>query len=161
MPVQRIANISVGKLGFNKADLQELVLTDKKKDHVLFHVVGQAVSAEPKTSDKYENNDYVQFKGSFEAVIEKTKEAVRSGKLILPSIIENEIAAVIAQGGIAQIALTITVKFSEKAGTSYAFGCTTYGESENDPMEALKQLIPSLAKALPPGTSGKADAKKK
>ena len=158
--IQRIANISVGRMGFSKPDLQELVIGDKKKDHVLFHVVGQAVSAEPKTSDKYENNDYIQFKGSFEAINAKTGEAIRSGKLILPSIIENEIASVIAAGGIAQIALTITVKYAEKLATSYTFGCLTYGETENDPMEALKQLIPSLAKALPPPTA-KTETKKK
>ena len=148
VPATRVPMITAARVGFPKPLIQEQVLADKKGKIVLFHVVGPATQAVLKESKDFDKES-IEFRGSFMAINAQTGEQFRSGKLYLPSIIEAEIAAVVQQGGLVEIALSIIAEYAEKSATSYTYNVKSYGKDDDTAFDKMLALIPGVNKLLP------------
>lgn len=94
--------------------------------------------------------DSVRFVGSFKGVNATTGEAYRSGKLFMPSIIEEMVAdAIDNSDGPVEFAFEIGVEYSEKGNMGYAYTVKPLVEiKESEPLQRLDGLVQGKLKAL-------------
>lgn len=140
-----IVILSAGRMNLDKETLTKLVLTlpndNPDAEIPVADVLGMAIAAEPKTSPNYDNNDYIEFKGRFRGQNLVTKKWFRSGKLILPSILEGEIAAMVEASDAAQIAMRLTVRKNvRKDGALYMFAGQSFVPDDGYFDEVSKML---------------------
>jgi len=144
----RLPMITSARVGFDKAAVQKLVLSDEDKVFDLFHVVGSATQAIVKASKDYEDKESIEFRGSFLVINAITGERFKSGKLYLPSVVEAEIAAQVQSNGLVELAVTVTAEYAEKAATSYTYNIKSYGKEDNRAFDTMLALIPGFTPAL-------------
>lgn len=107
--------------------------------------------------------DSTRFVGNFEAVNAADGEIFRSGKMFLPSIVEELLRdAVDAVGeGSVEFALEIGAEHSEKGNMGYAYTVRPLRKmAESDSLAHLRAEVAEKMKALP-APAAKADTEKK
>jgi len=142
-PLDRIRKITV-KTVCGKVDFEEVM---EKKQMDLMAVYGVARAMNPGAS---ELGPYVSFLGDFRAVNVKTGEEFASAKIILPKILEEQLAGA-GPGGEKEkeikFAFHLGVKYDPSAATKYVY---TYRPlQETTDASVMDELRGVVVKALP------------
>lgn len=130
----------VSKITLKTIGCQPTPHSVKPNEHIdLAHIIGYANSAEVKRSGF--DQDYTVFSGNFEGIALATGEIYRSGKLILPAVVQNLLAPAVAAAQDQPVAIAVSVgaEYSEKGSTGYAYTAHPLIEpTESDPLETLR-----------------------
>lgn len=147
-----IKTIDTKALGYSKADLQKLVLSDQKASHFIYRVAGEADAFVRGQSNKYKRVDsetgeatpssWIKFSGEFIAMT-KTDQ-YESAIAFLPGYVSGPIANAIEQGQVVSFAFDVYVVYDEKSATSYQYVAQPLRskEGENRVAQRLAELPP-------------------
>jgi hypothetical protein len=116
----------------------------------LMNVLARVTSMKPQET---QYGPYIDFRGQFEATNLETGEIHQGSRMIVPSIVEQELEAAFEgseSDGVILAAFTVGVQPSERGSMGYEYtlevaGTTDAGEIE-DPFVAIRE---NVAKALP------------
>jgi hypothetical protein len=124
-----IKAISTRTVGFEKADVQKMVLADEKASHFLYRVVGEADACVTGNS-KFKRVDsetgeavpstWTKFSGEFMARNSKGEE-YESAIAFLPNYVSGPLAAAISDGQVVQFAFDIFAVYNKQSATSYEY----------------------------------------
>lgn len=136
--------LTLRDVGLDKIFLQELALKEKPEDKTVAQVVGTATSYRVEENKRFEDNDFLRFRGSFHMVNVLTGETVTAGSCILPGIAESMVGADLAmsEGGV-EFAISIGIKYDPDAATSYRFTGTAYKEPGPSKFDHLLERLPA------------------
>jgi hypothetical protein len=144
-----LSNITLGKIGIQKEAIQPLVLADQKHSIsvAMMYWIANAATDEQSKLKSGEESTYSQFKGQFRARNNLTGKMYRGGKMILPRIVEGEVAGALANPEVdgVEFGFEITARYDKESGTSYVFGAIPFKEADVDPLAALEAVLPPLA----------------
>ena len=139
--------ISVATMGFSTKELEEIAAAKKDGKPVpVVYVWGTIQDRKPGVS---QFGNYVKFTGQIAAINLSTKEEARSSELLLPTIAEKVVDDLFSQaakdGGIAQIALEITVteNKSTKGGTKFSYGVKPLIDIKSDALTDMLKKLPA------------------
>jgi hypothetical protein len=141
-----------------------------KEPKALMNVLAKITSATPQET---QFGPYLDFRGQFEAVNLETGEVLRGSRMIMPSLIEQELSAALEEaeqtdGGVVLAAFTVGVEPSERGSTGYAYTLTVAeigGDEVADPFAGFREIAvaslpaPSADKALPSPDAAEKPAK--
>ncbi len=86
--------------------------------------------------------DFINFDGEFEGVNAATGEVFRSGKMILPRVLESLLAGAVDGENTVDFAVEIWAKPSEKGNTGYEYGVKPLVEpAASDELDKLRALV--------------------
>jgi len=107
-------------------------------------------------------SEYIKFKGEFEAINAVTDQHYRSQNLIVPSVAEQMLADLSANGEeVTQFGLDITVVKNDTTKGGYKFRYGVRSLTSPRVKDALSQLMESFDNAVPLLAAPKSDKKKK
>lgn len=122
-----------------------------KAPKALMNVLAKITSA---TAKETNFGPYLDFRGQFEAVNLETGEVLRGSRMIMPSLIEQELSAALEEakqtdGGVVLAAFTVGVEPSERGTMGYAYTLSVAeigGDEVADPFAGFREVA---NKALP------------
>lgn len=138
------SQITLKDIGLDKAEVQAIVLKDKKP-HTVALAVGIASRAIPgsKTMPDGKLSNWVVLHGSFRLTNTVTGLTRNGCKLILPDVASNQIAALITPDAAAvEFAVEIVADYQKDAATSYVWGARSIMKGAKDPLAAILERIP-------------------
>lgn len=137
------SQITLKDVGLDKAEVQAIVLKDKKP-HTVALAIGIASRAIPgsKTMPDGKQSNWVVLHGSFRLTNTVTGLTRDGCKLILPDVASNQIAALITHDAAVEFAIEIVADYQKDAATSYVWGARSIMKGAKDPLAAILERIP-------------------
>lgn len=159
-----IKAISTRTVGFEKADVQKLVLADEKSSHFLYRIAGEADACVTGKS-KFKQTDqetgesvpssWTKFSGEFIAMNSKN-EQFESAIAFLPNYVAGPLAQAITEGQVINFAFDIYAVYNKQSATSYEYVAQPLRSADGESrvaarMEGLGLLPHQKPKALTDG----------
>lgn len=145
--------LSLKGLGWDKATILKLVLSDQVAEHHLARFMGIAYAPHPYKIKEGERAGETAFglKGQFEGVNSETGETIQSAVAYLPEYATDMVLGALAAFDDVQsvkIAFDIYAKYDDKAATSYTFSVRDLLNQGSAGVDEVKAEIAALP--MPP-----------
>lgn len=145
--------LSVGAVGFDKPEIQKLVLADQENSHFLVRAVGEARGLKPyqkqAEGDRPASVGY-GFIGDFEFTNGVTGQTLNGNIAYFPGFIEDVLASALESGeSVAHVAIDIYATYDKESATSYVFSARNLIPQKSKAVEDIKKALPQMPKALP------------
>lgn len=154
--------ISVGDMGFDKASILKIVLSDQTASHFLCRIVGVATGVKPYKVKEGERQGEIAFglQGQFEGMTADGE--VKQGVVAyLPGYVNDMVVSALTVSedvSAVKIGFDIYAEYSDKSATSYVFTVRDLMNSKPAGVEEVKAQIAALP--LPKATPALAAPKK-